>query len=98
MAVVRSAWRSTVTVRLGAGNVSISWARTPMPVIENLGALQHSAAFLEVDRERLLFNDSTPTALEQADGNWDPPCGRSVGGVRATPPPSPRSRQRSTST
>jgi hypothetical protein len=25
MAVVRSAWRSTVSVRLGAGNVSISW-------------------------------------------------------------------------
>jgi hypothetical protein len=43
-----------------------------MQVIENLGALQHSAAFLEVDRDRLLFNDSAPTALEQADGNWGP--------------------------
>jgi len=58
-----------------------------MPVIENLGALQHSAAFLEVDRDRLLFNDSAQTALEQADGNWGPAVralGRRSAGDAAT--------------
>ena len=72
LAVARSAWRAAVVVQLGAGGVRPEWSRTPLPAIMNLESLHHAAAFAGVDRHRLLRNDSTPTALETADGNWGP--------------------------
>jgi hypothetical protein len=38
LALVRSAWKSTVAVRLGAGNARLKWSKTPLPALENLGA------------------------------------------------------------
>ena len=79
LAVARSAWRSMVTVRLGAGGVRPSWSKTPLPALTNLGELQHAVAFRVTGRERILLDDSAPTALERADGNWGPAV-RQLGG------------------
>jgi hypothetical protein len=31
LALARSAWRSVVVVRLGAGNARLAWSKTPIP-------------------------------------------------------------------
>jgi len=69
LALARSAWKSTVAVRLGAGNARLKWSKTPLPALENLGELRQAAAFGAVDRARIFLDDSAPTALERADGN-----------------------------
>jgi hypothetical protein len=40
-----------------------------MTALTNLPELTHASAFAGVDRERILYDDSAPTALERADGN-----------------------------
>jgi hypothetical protein len=72
LALARSAWKTTVTAHLGTMNDRVSWSRTPLPAVDNIHELAHLEVFSEVDTERLLFNDSAPTALERADGNWGP--------------------------
>ena len=72
LALARSAWKSTVAVRIGAGNSRLKWSKTPLPALENLGELRHATAFSAVDRARIFLDDSAPTALEHADGNWGP--------------------------
>jgi hypothetical protein len=87
LALARSAWRSMVTVRLGAGNARLSWSKTPLPVLLNVTELAHASAFAGVDRGRILLADSEPTALERADGNWGPAArrlGAPGGGAGAT--------------
>jgi hypothetical protein len=37
LALARSAWKSTVAVRIGAGNARLKWSKTPLPALENLG-------------------------------------------------------------
>jgi hypothetical protein len=77
LALARSAWKSTVAVRLGAGNGRLGagnghlkWSKTPLPALENLGELRQAAAFGAVDRARIFLNHSATTALERADGYW----------------------------
>jgi hypothetical protein len=72
LALARSAWKSTVAVRIGAGNSRLKWSKTPLPALDNLGELRHATAFNAVDRARIFLDDSAPTALEHADGNWGP--------------------------
>ena len=72
LALARSAWRSMVTVRLGAGSARLKWSRTPLPALENVSELGHASAFDVPGRSRILLDDSAPTALERADGNWGP--------------------------
>lgn len=79
LALARAAWRAAVVVQLGAGDVRPTWSRTPLPAITNLESLHHAVAFAHVDRVRLLHNDSAPTALELADGNWGPAVRRLAG-------------------
>ena len=33
LALARSAWRSMVAVRLGAGHARLAWSKTPMPAL-----------------------------------------------------------------
>jgi hypothetical protein len=54
----------------GAGNIRLSWSKTPMLALMNLSQLVHASAFAGVDRERILYDASEPMALDQADGNW----------------------------
>ena len=41
-----------------------------MLALTNLSELAHASSFAGIDRERILYDDSGPTALEWADGNW----------------------------
>ena len=87
LALARSAWRSMVAVRLGAGHARFAWSKTPMPALTNLAELGHASAFWGVDRQRILHDDSAPTELERADGNWGVVArrlGASGGGTGAT--------------
>ena len=59
-------------MRPGAGNARLEWPKTLLPALENLGELRRAATFGAVDRARILLDDSAPTALEYADGNWGP--------------------------
>ena len=60
-----------VLVRLGAPrDVRPTWSTTPLPALSNIDALSRVTAFAGLDAHRLLHNDSAPTALEAADGNW----------------------------
>ncbi len=63
LALARSAWKSTVAVRPGAGNARLKWSKTQLPALENLGELRHAAAFGAVDRARIFLDDSAPTGL-----------------------------------
>ncbi len=62
LALARSAWKSIVTVRYGAGHVRLRWSKTPLPALENLGELSHADAFDSADRARIFLDDSAPTA------------------------------------
>ena len=87
LALARSAWRSMVVVRLGACHARLAWSKTPMPALTNLAELGHASAFASVDRQRILHDDSAPTELEWADGNWSAVArrlGASGGGTGAT--------------
>ena len=81
LALARSAWRTTVIAHLGTINDRVSWARTPLPAVNNIHELSHLAIFSEIDKERVLWNDSAPTALERADGNWGPAVRRLCNGA-----------------
>ena len=70
-------------MRLGAGNVRPRWSKTPLPALENLNELRHADAFDSADRVRIFLDDSAPTALERADGNWGPAI-RRLGGHHAS--------------
>ena len=71
LALARSAWKAMVLVYLGAPrNAQPAWSVTPLPALSNIGALRGSTAFVGLDAHRILHNDSAPTALEAADGNW----------------------------
>jgi hypothetical protein len=59
-------------VRPGAGNARLEWPKTLLPALEDLGELRRAATFGAVDRARILLDDSAPTALEYAYGNWGP--------------------------
>jgi hypothetical protein len=72
LVLARSAWKSTVAVRPCAGNARLEWPKTLLPALENLGELRRAATFGAVDRARILLDDSAPTALEYAYGNWGP--------------------------
>ena len=88
LAPARSAWRSLVVVWLGAGNARLSRPETPPRTPLNVTKSAHAPAFAGVDRERILLNDSAPTALERADGNWGPAArrlGATGGGAGAMP-------------
>jgi hypothetical protein len=90
LALARSAWKSMVVVRLGAGNTALRWSKTPLPALENLGELRH--AFGAADRDRILLDDSAPTALKRA---WGPqtgaaPFGGSLVTTRPLASPLPR--------
>lgn len=66
------AFKSTVAVRLGAGWAGrVKWARGPLPVISNLAAIRMAEVFDTTDRAHVLDDVSAPTALEQADGDWE---------------------------
>jgi hypothetical protein len=39
LALARSAWKSTVAVRLSADNARLKWSKTQLPALENLGEL-----------------------------------------------------------
>jgi hypothetical protein len=69
-----------VTVHLGAGQAQLAWPKTPLQALTNLAELWHASAFCGVDRERILHDDSAPTALERADDNWGP-VARWLGGL-----------------
>ena len=58
-------------VRLGADNARLAWSKTPVPALTNLAEVAHASAFACVDRERILYDNSAPTMLERADGNWE---------------------------
>ena len=76
-----------VAERLGAGHARLVWSKTPMPALTNLAELGHASAFGGVDRQRILHDDSAPTELERADGNWGAVArrlGASDGGTGAT--------------
>jgi hypothetical protein len=70
LALARSAWRSMVVVRLGAGHARLAWSKTPMPALTNLAELGHASAFAGVDWERHLHDDSAPSELERAGAQW----------------------------
>jgi hypothetical protein len=70
LALARSAWRSMAVVRLGAGHARPARSKIPMQALNNLAELGHASAFAGVDRQRILYDDSAPTELERADGNW----------------------------
>jgi hypothetical protein len=78
LALACSAWKSTVAVRIGAGNARLKWSKTPLPALENFSELRHSADFSAVNRARIFLDDSAPTVpsrwvpLEHADGNGGP--------------------------
>jgi hypothetical protein len=58
-----------------------------MPALTNLAELGHASAFAGIDRQRILHDDSAPTELERADGNWGAVArrlGASGGGTGAT--------------
>jgi hypothetical protein len=76
LALARSAWKSMVSVHLGAGNAHLRWSKTPLPALENLGELGHVDAFGAANRDHIFLND---TALERADGYWGPAVRRLVG-------------------
>jgi len=99
-APARSAWRSLVVVWLGAGNARLSRPETPPRIPLNVTKSAHAPAFAGVDRERILLNDSAPTALERADGNWGPgsPAAGGDGRRRRSDARSPPWRPNSTGT
>jgi len=99
-APARSAWRSLVVVWLGAGNARLSRPETPPRTPLNVTKSAHAPAFAGVDRERILLNDSAPTALERADGNWGPgsPAAGGDGRRRRSDARSPPWRPNSTGT
>ena len=72
LALARSAWKSMVAVRLMSPGAHLEWSRTPLPAITNLDAVRDASAFAGVDKSRLFLNDTAPTALERAKGNWGP--------------------------
>jgi hypothetical protein len=62
-------------------------SQTPLPVLLNISELAHASAFAGADRERILLDDSAPTAFERVDGNWGPAArrlGATGGGAGAT--------------
>jgi hypothetical protein len=84
LAPARSAWRSMVTVRLGAGNVRLAWSKTARPALTTLSELVHASALTAADRERSLHDHAAPTALERAVGPVDRRLGAQGGGEGAT--------------
>ena len=54
-----------MAVRLGAGRVRLNWSKAPLIALVNLDELSNAAAFSAVNKERVLLNDSAPTALER---------------------------------
>ena len=71
LARARTAWQAMVLINLGAPrNARIAWSATPLPALTNIGDLAAAAAFAGLDARRFLHNDSAPTVLEAADGNW----------------------------
>ena len=84
LALARSAWRSMVAVRLLAPGTRLEWSRTPLPAIVNLEAVRDAGAFSGVDKSRIFLNDTAPTALERANGNWGPAV-RGLCDARANP-------------
>ena len=71
-ALARSAWKSMVAVRLLAPGMQLDWSRTPLPAIVNLEAVRDAHIFSGIDKSRIFLNDTEPTALELASGNWGP--------------------------
>ena len=84
LALARSAWRSMVAVRLLAPGTRLEWSRTPLPAIVNLEAVRDAGVFSGVDKSRIFLNDTAPTALERANGNWGPAV-RGLCDARANP-------------
>jgi hypothetical protein len=72
LALARSAWKSMVVVRLMAAGMQLDWSRTPLPAIVNLEAVRTASIFSGVDTHKIFLNDTAPTALERASGNWGP--------------------------
>jgi hypothetical protein len=70
LAIARSAWLSTVEVRLGAGHIRLNWSKQLLPALTDPAELWHASAVGGVDLERILHDDPAPTTLERADGDW----------------------------
>ena len=91
LAVARSAWRSMVTVRLGAGGVRPSWSKTPLPALTNLGELQHAVAFRVTGRE-LVTQSYTFDSVGEREGYFSRAfvciARAFLTGLRNGPPPS----------
>ena len=68
----QAAFRSAVLLRLGAGFGNLAkWSRSNgMPFLTNLPDLVGSPAFAAPNAPEVLLNQSKPTVLEQAGGNW----------------------------
>jgi hypothetical protein len=71
LARARSAWQAMVLINLGAPSTArIAWSATPLPAITNISDITAASAFTGLDARQFLHNDSAPTVLEAADGNW----------------------------
>ena len=81
----QTAFRSAVILGLGAGiGNRAKWSKSGgMPFITNFEDLVASPAFATPNASSILCNQSRPTALEAADGNWG-----QVTGSLALPAPS----------
>ena len=67
----KHAWRTLVTVRLGAAcATTLRWRSGPLPAIANVHVIARAHAFDGLDLRPLLLNVSEPTALERGDGSW----------------------------
>ncbi len=65
------AFKSMVAECLGAEWAGrVKWACGPLPIISNLAGILRAEVFDSVDRARVLDDVSAPTALEQADCDW----------------------------
>jgi hypothetical protein len=84
LALARSAWKSMVVVQLMAAGTQLDWSRTPLPAIVNLEAVRAASIFSGVDTHKIFLNDTAPTALERASGNWGPAV-RSLCDAQASP-------------
>ena len=59
-------------LRLGPGFGNLAeWGQGQLPTVVNWSSMRGSSAFDGVDSHAILLDISQPTALEQADGNWE---------------------------
>ena len=68
----QQAWRMQVQVRLGAPwGHNLTWSSGTLPALTCLARLVGAPAFAGLPVRALLLDESDPTTLERADGNWE---------------------------